>query len=191
MQENLKEIRREMEGRTTSELVSILSNRDDEEWRPEVFQIVETILTNRGISTDEIAALKPEGVEVVEARQLVTIGWYPTTWEAHSRRLALEAAGLAAWVCDEFGGTMYGSGVGARLQVRVEDEEAARATLDNEPDLAEQEPEESVDPPCPKCGSTDVSDTSEPPERTPLPQAGGSRCSWCHECRACGHSWLD
>jgi hypothetical protein len=48
--ENLQDIPREMEQRSTSELVSILRNRDEDEWRPEVFQIVATILSSRGIS---------------------------------------------------------------------------------------------------------------------------------------------
>jgi len=136
--ENLQDIQHEMERRPTSELVSILRKRDEEEWRPEVFQIVATILANRGISPGEITALGPQGVDVVETQQLVTVGWYPTALEAHSHRLALEAAGLTAWICDEFAGTMYAMGIGARLQVRAEDEEAARAVLEGQPSPSEE-----------------------------------------------------
>jgi hypothetical protein len=191
MTENQQDIQREMEGRSTSELVSILRNRDEEEWRPEVFQIVAIILASRGISPGEIAALGPEGVDVVETQQLVTVGRYPTPLEAHSHRLALEAAGLTAWVCDEAAGTMYGMGVGARLQVRVEDEEAARAVLEDQPSPSAEMPPECGDPPCPRCGSTDVTETAEAAEPLPLPQVSRPRNSLRHECRACGHSWLD
>ena len=191
MTENLEDIQHEMEGRSTPELVSILRNRDEEEWRPEVFQVVETILAGRGMSPDEITALGPEGADVVEARQVVTIGWYPAPWEAHSHRLALEASGLTAWVCDEVGGTMYAGGIGARLQVRVEDEEAARALLRDEQSPSVEMPPESADPPCPRCGSSDVTDTAETLEPAPPAQESGPRSIWRHECRGCGHSWLD
>ena len=191
MTENLKDIEREMAGRSTSELVSILRNRNQEEWRPEVFQIVATILAGRGISPGEITALGSEGADVVEIQQLVTVGRYPMPWEAHSHRLALEAVGLTAWVCDEAAGTIYGAGVGARLQVRVEDEEAARAVLEDEPGPYAEMPPERADPPCPRCGSADVTDTAEATEVMPFPQASWPRNSWRHECRACGNSWLD
>jgi hypothetical protein len=47
--------------------------------------------------------------------------------------MALEAAGLQAWVADEALGTAFTVAVGARLQVRVEDEAAAREILKSEP----------------------------------------------------------
>jgi hypothetical protein len=45
--------------------------------------------------------------------------------------MALEEAGIPAWVLDEDLGTMYGIAVGPRLQVRSEDVVAARAVLDS------------------------------------------------------------
>src|SRR5213593_2266573 len=133
MSEDLLEIRRELERRSTEELVSILRNRDEEEWRPGVFEIVASILATRGLSPTEVVALGPEGADVVESQQLVTIGRYFTAFEAHSYRTALEAAGLPAWVNDEAAGAMYGMGVGTRLQVRAEDEATARTVLEELP----------------------------------------------------------
>ena len=189
--ENLQDIQREMERRSTSELISILRNRDEQEWRPEVFQILVTILAKRGIPPGGITALGPEGVDVVETQQLVTVGWYPTAWEAHSHRLALEAAGLTAWLCDEFAGTMYAMGIGARLQVRAEDEEAAREILEDLPSPSEEMPQECTAPRCPGCGSIDVTETERATEPPPIAQAGRSRIGWRRVCRACGHSWFD
>ncbi len=45
--------------------------------------------------------------------------------------MALEGAGLPAWVTDEAVGTMYGMGIGSRLQVRAENEAAARTLLED------------------------------------------------------------
>lgn len=143
---------------------------------------------SRDIS-DEITALGPEGVDVVEAQQLVTLEWYPTPCEAHAHRLALEAAGLRAWVSDEVAGTMYVMGIGTRLQVRVEDEEAARAVLEDQSrPPAEGTPECNIRS-CPRCGSTDVTETATGP--LPLTQADRSRNGRHHMCRVCGHSWSD
>jgi len=131
MSEDLQDISRELERRSTEELLSILRNRDEEEWRAGVFEIVASILRIRGLSSTEIDALGPEGAHIVEPLQLVTVARYSTPLEAHVRRMALEGAGLPAWVTDEAVGTMYGMGIGSRLQVRAEDEAAARTLLED------------------------------------------------------------
>jgi hypothetical protein len=74
MTDNREFIRREMELRSTPELISILRNRDEAEWRPEVFEVLADILAGRGISPPEITALGPEGIDLVESQQLVTGG---------------------------------------------------------------------------------------------------------------------
>jgi len=124
------DVRRELDARPTEELVSILRNRDEQQWRPEVFEIVASILVTRGLSPADVVAMGPEGVDVVEGQPLVTIGRYFNPLEAHAHRMALEEASLPAWVSDESGGAMFGVGVGSRLQVRAEDEAAARAILE-------------------------------------------------------------
>jgi hypothetical protein len=123
-------VRRELDARPTEELVSILRNRDEQQWRPEVFEIVASILVTRGLSPADVVAMGPEGIDVVEGQPLVTIGRYFNPLEAHAHRMALEEARLPAWVSDESGGAMFGVGVGSRLQVRARDEAAARAILE-------------------------------------------------------------
>jgi hypothetical protein len=78
----------------------------------------------------------------------VTIANFFSPAEAHVSRMALEEAGIAAWVADEAGGTMYGVGIGARLQVRAEDEGAAREVLSAAAAPAEALPPEEEDPGC-------------------------------------------
>src|SRR5262245_39264049 len=122
MTRQLDEIRAALELRSSEELESILRNQDEEEWRPEVFAIVASILSARGVSTIDIAALGPESTDTVEGQSLVTVGHFSTPFEAHSARIALESAGITAWVTDE---TLQ-LGLGNRLQARVEDEAGAR-----------------------------------------------------------------
>ena len=104
MSENVESLRKEFERRSTDELISILRNRDEEEWRPEVFAVVATELEGRGVSLEEVAAMGPEGIDVVEAEPTVTVATFFSPAEGHASRMALEEAGIAAWVMDEAGG---------------------------------------------------------------------------------------
>jgi hypothetical protein len=134
----------------------------------------------------------PEGEDVLEQRRLVTVARYFAPAEAHAARMALETAGFQAWVVDESLGTVYGLGVGTRLQVRVEDEAAARAVLEGEPGGIGELPAELGEPPCPQCGSRDIRVSSEVIEDADLRRArGGRRRDWYYDCRACGHRWRD
>lgn len=148
MSDKNESLRKELEARPSAELISILRNRDEEEWQPEVFGIVASVLEGRGVSPQEIAALGPEGVDVVESGPTVTIANFFSPAEAHVSRMALEEAGIAAWVADEAGGTMYGVGIGARLQVRAEDEGTAREVLSAAATPADALPPEEEDPGC-------------------------------------------
>lgn len=186
-----EDLRRELEALSTEELVSILRNRDEDEWRPEVFDLVAAILEGRGVSPKDVVALGPEAVDVIEGQPLVTLGRYFSPVQAHAHRMALEDAGLQAWVSDEILGTMYGVGVGPRLQVRAEDERAARAVLEAGPPPASSLPAELAEPPCPSCGSTDVNQTADLPDPSPQAPAEGSRRVWRYECGSCGHAWSD
>jgi len=188
MRKDVEGLRQELEQRSTAELVSILRNRDEEEWRPEVFDVVASILRARGVSPDEVASLGPEGVDVVESEPTVTIAKFFSPAEAHATRLALEEGGIAAWVADEAGGTMYGVGIGARLQVRVKDVDAARELLAGAQLEADGLPPDLAEPPCPACGSRNV--VSEAWVVTG--ETGGprrSRRKWHYVCTDCREAW--
>lgn len=96
--------------------------------------------------------------------QLVTLEQYRDLSEALLARGKLESAGIEAFLADDnmvrmdwFLSQMIG---GIRLQVRLEDEEVARALL-AEPipeNYGEEEVgEEYTQPRCPACGSLDIS----------------------------------
>jgi hypothetical protein len=187
--EDQESMRSELDEKSTEELVSILRNRDEEEWRPEAFDIVASILAARGVSPAEIKAMGPEGVDVVEDQPLVTVGRYFNPVQAHGSRMALEAAGIASWVSDESGGGFYGVGIGARLQVRAQDEAAAREVLDAAPVPASEMPAELAESPCPHCGSQEVTQTAEVAEGGTLLERP-SRV-WRYQCGSCGRTWTD
>ena len=133
MSDNAESLRKELEQRATDELISILRNRDEDEWRPEVFDVVAMVLKDRGVSPEDVIAMGHEGIDVVESEPTTTIATFFSPAEGHAARMALEEARIAAWVMDEAGGTMYGVGIGARLQVRVKDADAAREVLSSTP----------------------------------------------------------
>jgi hypothetical protein len=191
MDEEPDDLRHELEALSTEELISILRNRDQDEWRSEALEMVPSILAARGVSPSEIVALGPEGYDVVEGQELRTIGRYFNTFEAHAHRVALEQGGIPAWVADEILGGMYGVGVGVRLQVRAQDEPAARAILEAGPTPASALPPELAEPPCPSCGSAEVSQTADIADRVPDLVVEAPRRAWRYACAACGHTWSD
>jgi hypothetical protein len=190
---NNDELRASLEVKSTDELVSILRNRNEDEWRPEVFELVASLLAARGISAAVVSAIGPEGEDVVEHQQLVSVGRYFSPAEAHAGRMALEGAGVKAWVVDESLGGVYGIGVGSRLQVRLEDKDAALSILDDVPIGAPQLPAELAEPPCPQCGAGGATLTAEPIEDPDVPRVRGGRRKrqWYFDCGACGHRWKD
>src|SRR5712691_5064656 len=78
----------------------------------------------------EEGAGAPGAEQEHDDQPLVTVGQYFNPIEAQGHRMALEQAGLRAWVCDESIGATYRVGVGTRLQVRAQDEVAAHAVLE-------------------------------------------------------------
>jgi hypothetical protein len=123
--------------------------------------------------------------------RLVTVRRFFSPSDAHTCRLAVEDAGIDARVLDEAAGGMFGMPIGARLAVRARDEAAALAVLEGEPVPASALPGELAEPPCPKCGSTDVSQTAEVPEIPPPPVEEWPSRVWRLRCAACQYSWLD
>jgi hypothetical protein len=96
---------------------------------------VETNIEDR--ETQEGAGV-PDAEQEDDDESLVPVGQYFNAIEAHGHRMALEQAGLRAWVCDENIGATYGVGIGTKLQVRVGDEAAARAILEMDSAAASQ-----------------------------------------------------
>ena len=123
-----------------------------------------------------------------ESGPLVTIATFFNPGEAHVSRMALEEAGIEAWVADEVGGTMYGVGVGSRLQVRATDEAAAREVLASPPAPADALPADLADPSCPACGSRNVA-----PEAWVVDdeddRGSSTRREWHYVCSDCREAW--
>jgi len=182
-------LREEMERLSTEELMSILRNRDVEEWRPEAFQVAAAILAERGVSPAEVEKLGPEGFDVVEGEPTMTLETLTSPAHAQLLRMALQEAGITAWVVDDNLGSMYGVGIGSRLQVRAKDEAAAREVLKSAPASSDALPPDLAEPACPACGSRNVLPEAPPRSEaqddagTPAPARGRWRyaCSDCHE----------
>lgn len=182
-------VRVDMERRSTEELTSILRNRDRDEWQPEVFDVVADVLRQRGVSPDDVVAMGPEGWDVVEAEPMATLETFFGAAEAHLARAALEEAGVPAWVTEEVMGGMYGVGIGARLRVRASDATRAAEILAGGPASGADLPPELAEPPCPACGSHNVSpeawvrgaDDDEP--------LGDDRRDWHYVCADCREAW--
>jgi len=190
MSEEPDELRRQLEQFSTEELTSILRNCDTDEWRPEAFEEVKAILAARGVSPEAVAALGPQGFDVVEGEPTVTLATYFSPPEAQATKLALEQAGIPAWVADEAGGTMYGIGIGARLQVRRPDVDRAREVLASAAESDAALPPDLAEPPCPACGSQNVTPEVRFDEAPPgALSISGSRRQWYYVCGKCGETW--
>jgi hypothetical protein len=121
--------------------------------------------------------------------RLLTVGRYFNPSDAYAHRLALEEAGIDSCVLDETAGSMFGVGIGARLQVRAADEAAALAVLQAQPVPASAVPDDLREPPCPRCGSTEVSQTADIPAVPPPPVDEWPSRVWRYRCAPCQYSW--
>jgi hypothetical protein len=175
----------QLEQLSTDELVSILRNRDEDEWRPQVFDVVASILTARGVSPGDVEAMGPEGSDVAESAPTVTVATFFSSAEAHASRMALEESGISAWVADEAAGTMYGVGVGTRVQVRASDETVAREVLASPPAPSEALPPELSDPACPACGSRNVAPEAWVADEQANQTPSRGRRNWYYVCGDC------
>jgi Putative prokaryotic signal transducing protein len=188
-EDDVEQLTTKMEGLSTEELVSILRNHDEDEWRPPVFDVVATILASRGVSPGEVEGLGPEGGDVPESAPLVTVATFFSPPEAHASRMALEEGGIAAWVADEAVGTMYGVGVGTRLQVRASDEATAREILASPAAPTDVLPPEISDPACPACGSRNVAPQAWPEDAQQSPALWPGGRVWHYVCSDCDEAW--
>jgi Putative prokaryotic signal transducing protein len=190
MQADLESVRQELEQRSNEDLALILREHDEEEWIPEVFPIVESILAARGVSLANIPVAEAAGEAPVgqPEGELATVARFFSPALAHGFRMALEEAGISAWLSDESTGASFGVGVGAGVQVRAEDLDAAQQVLESAAPPASQLQSDVAETPCPKCGSTQV--TQEVAVRDEEADAGGY-APWVHRCGACGNEWED
>jgi DNA-directed RNA polymerase subunit M/transcription elongation factor TFIIS len=189
---NFDEIRQNMDLLSDEELVSILQEHDEEQWRPEVFDIVKSILHGRGISSvDEDLRTGAEETEwrildETTRRDLVTVGTYSLYADAETDRMALEADGLKAWIFNQYGPPTGGFAPAVQLKVLAEDFPAAMKILETEAVDSSDLPAEFAVPPCPRCGAGQVIEEGEIVEsaedRTPKQE-------WFYSCTSCGHKW--
>jgi DNA-directed RNA polymerase subunit RPC12/RpoP len=123
---------------------------------------------------------------------LITVAAYFSAVEAHVDRLALEQAGLKAWVTGEYHGENYGIGSGAILQVRSEDMAAAMDILEAPPAPASALPPELADIHCPRCGSSEITEVEEVLDvldSSSTSLSSSPRQLWLYRCAACKHEW--
>jgi hypothetical protein len=142
--------RRELEHRETEELLDILVARDEDEWRPEVFPLVETVLRERGVDPEQAVAERrrrppaPRPLEIAEPETAGPIVLLELEDEVEARlcRMALLESGIEAVLRKP-----DGSGV---LQLVVDESkaEAARAVLE----AAETDPDAEAGFRCASCG---------------------------------------
>ncbi len=176
------EIRNHMDLLSDEELLAIVREHDGERWRPEVFDIVRAILSERGRSVEEDPG---EELEEPPGLDLAIVASYANDFDAEADRLALETKGIDAWVVRPGPSTDSHSEI--VLKVRQADWRAALELLDPEvlhqPVLSSDLPEEIAEPPCPRCGSRNV---REEPEIMEHPV---SHQEWVYRCSDCNHQW--
>jgi hypothetical protein len=124
-----------------------------------------------------------------EDDELTTVGHYFSAAAAHADRMALEEAGIDSCVLDETTASMYGVAIGARLQVRAADREAALAALQEPTVPGSALPQELAEPACPTCGSREVSQAAEIPEIPDESVDEWPSRVWRYRCGTCQHSW--
>jgi len=133
--------RRELQHRETEELVDILVEHDEDEWRPEVFPLVEAVLRERGVDVATAiaerrrapAAAQPLEIAGPAASRPTVLAEIEDEIEAGLCRRALLEAGIEAQLHDP-----DGSGV-VQLVVDESDAQAARAILEATEGGAESE----------------------------------------------------
>jgi DNA-directed RNA polymerase subunit M/transcription elongation factor TFIIS len=185
------EMRQQLDLLADEELVSILRKHDGEQWRPEVFDIVSSILRERGVSPDKDTGYEEDILDETADLDLVTVANYFSNIDAETDRQALAAKGLKAWIFGEDAVSMEGFRPGVRLQVRSEDFTAAMEILEPEPVPSSDLPAEIAEPPCPKCGSRQVTEGAEIPESSADSTSPPPKQAWFYHCASCGHNWSE
>jgi hypothetical protein len=186
---NMDEIRQQMDLLTDDELITIIREHDEEQWRPEVFDIVASILNQRGVSQDKDSESDEDVWDDTANLNLMTVANYFNEADAEIDRLALEANDLKAWIVNKINADMA---TPVQLQVCKKDFAAALRILEFDPSElvpSSDLPAEIAEPPCPKCGSRKVmeqAEVAEPLETQPRPDN-----AWLYHCSSCGHKWAE
>ncbi len=134
----VNEIRQHMERLSNQELISILLEHDENQWQPEVFEVVGTILSERGISSgqDLKYTVGPESAfSETAGLNLITVAEYVSHLDAEADRLILEGEGLKGWIFEEDTPPAEGFPPSVQLKVCAEDWRAAMERLESEDDL--------------------------------------------------------
>jgi hypothetical protein len=183
------EIRQQMKLLSDEELSEILQEHDEDQWRPEVFDIVGAILRERGISLSKTSAPEEDGLDEIEGLDFVAVANYYSSMDAEADRTALEVKRIKAWIIHKKTSTQGAPNI--ELRVLAEDLVAAMATLESEPTLSTDLPPELAEPPCPKCGSRKVKEEAETVEEATNSHILIPKQLWLYHCAACGHKWSE
>jgi hypothetical protein len=191
---NRDEIRQQMELKENKELISILLEHDENEWQPEVFDIVGEILTKRGIEAEKdlkVVSGAEDVRDITEGLNLVTVAEYFNYLEAETERITLEGEGIKAWVFHEGDPLAEGIPPGVQLKVLAEDWKAAMERLQAEISPSTDLPDDIAEPPCPRCGSRKVIESAEIVEGSTASGKPRQKQEWLYHCADCGLKWND
>jgi hypothetical protein len=191
---NVNEIRQHMEQLNNEELISILLNHDETQWRPEVFDIVEAILNERGVSMGKelkYAIGSESASEETEGLDLMTVAEYVSRLDAEADRLILESEGVKAWIFEADSAPAEGIPSSVQLKVCAEDWKAAMDRLASEDGLSSDLPDDISEPPCRKCGSRKVTEKAETVEYLTESGSVSRKQEWLYCCASCGHKWSE
>jgi predicted RNA-binding Zn-ribbon protein involved in translation (DUF1610 family) len=188
------EIRENLDLLNDDELISILRERDEEQWRPEVFDIVASLLKERGVSPAADIEQTEDVPDATEVPDLVAVGYYISYQDAEADCLALEEKGLSAWIFNEDSPRDSAGSGSIQLRVLPEDLTAAMAILNSEPESSSNLPADIAEPPCPKCGSGKITEQAEIVESfdtsTELSRPTAQQM-WFYKCASCGYRWSE
>jgi DNA-directed RNA polymerase subunit M/transcription elongation factor TFIIS len=185
------EIRKQMELLNDEELLSIILEHSEEQWRPEVFDIVGSILRERGVSPVRNSSGSVEDASAeAEGLDLVTVANYFYDADAETDRQALEAKGLKVWILKQ-NASATKDAPGVQLKVLADDSVAAMAILESELAPSTDLPPEIAEPPCPKCGSRKVTEQAEIMEAPTVSHSLAPTQVWLYHCASCGHKWSE
>ena len=170
---DLEHAREELRLRETEDLVEILVKRDEDEWRPEVFGLVEQVLRERGVSADQavearrravhVGTPEPPGHHEAPEQRPVLLAAFDDEVEAKLCLMALGHAGIE--------GTLRpGASATADLFVDEADIEEAQRVL-AEAEAGDEDAEGSEGFRCGSCGFI----------AEPLSEAGRLVCQVCGE----------
>jgi hypothetical protein len=127
------DLRERLEGLSTDELITIVRERDLEQWRPEVFALAEAILSLRHVNVMAVRAAGPTEKPTLDFQALDVVATFGGPLEANLCRMALEQAGIRALLSTENLAGVHpplGLAIGVGVLVQPEDAAAAREFLE-------------------------------------------------------------